>query len=77
MKSGKLMRKVLHNMTLHHGAWLMERLNAQWFGKSPDKASLKEKQAGQAAVAAILRQIRQFQDEDRMPETISTPGETS
>ncbi|MBK7000372.1 MAG: hypothetical protein IPH35_10475 [Rhodoferax sp.] len=67
------MRKVFHNMTLRHGAWLLERLNTLWFGKNPDKASLKEQQAGQAAVAAILRQIRQLQDEDRMAEI--TPGE--
>lgn len=75
MKSAELMRKVLHNMTLRHGDWLMERLNTLWFGKNPDKASLEEKQAGQAAVAAILRQIRQFQDEGRMAET--TPGEAA
>ncbi|MBK7001903.1 MAG: hypothetical protein IPH35_18625 [Rhodoferax sp.] len=73
MKSAELMRKVLRNMTLHHGAWLMERLNTLWFGKNPDNASLKEKQAGQAAVATILKLIRMFLDEGRMAET--SPGE--
>ncbi len=66
IKDGELICKVLQRMTLHDGRLLMEKLNTLWFGKSPDAASLEEKQAGQAAVTAILKQIGMIKDEGRM-----------
>ena len=66
MQDGALIRKILQHMTLHDGRWLMEQLNATWYGKNPAHASPAELRAGTAAVKKIESTLRRLQDEGKI-----------
>ena len=66
MQDGALIRRVLQHITLHDGRWLMEQLNAAWYGKNPAHASPTERRAGKAAIKKIESTLRRLQDEGRI-----------